>query len=66
LGGFSGRALGPYHCPGCQKRLGKLGIRDITLHEDVINKVMGVEEQNDSAEETNRIARVANWFKWEN
>jgi hypothetical protein len=46
--------------------LGKLGIRDITLHEDVINKVMGVEVPNDSAEETNRIARVANWFKWEN
>jgi hypothetical protein len=46
--------------------LGKLGIRDITLHEEVIDKVMGLEVKSDSAEEANRIARVANWFKWEN
>ena len=46
--------------------MGKLGIRDITLHEEVISKIMGLDVKSDSAEEANRVARVANWFKWEN
>jgi hypothetical protein len=46
--------------------MGKLGIRDITLHEEVISKVMGLEVKSDNAEEANRVARVASWFKWEN
>jgi hypothetical protein len=46
--------------------MGKMGIRDITLHEKVMCKVMGLEANCDSAEEANRVARVANWFKWEN
>ena len=46
--------------------MGKLGVRDITLHEEVISKVMGLEVKSDNAEEANRVARVASWFKWEN
>lgn len=65
LGGFRGRALGPYHCPGCLGRFGKEGVRDITLHEKVIDRVMGDSAGGDSAEDSNRIARIASWFKWE-
>jgi hypothetical protein len=46
--------------------MGKLGIRDITLHEEVISRVMGLDIESGSAEEANRVVRVANWFKWEN
>jgi hypothetical protein len=46
--------------------MGKMGVRDITLHEEVVCKIMGLEVNCDSAEETNRSARVASWFKWEN
>jgi hypothetical protein len=40
-------------------------VRDITLHDEVIDVVMGLGTRGDTAESSNRIKRVAHWFKWE-
>jgi hypothetical protein len=45
--------------------MGKMGVRDITLHDEVVSKIMGLPVNTENAEESNRVARIASWFKWE-
>jgi hypothetical protein len=40
-------------------------VRDITLHEEVMDVVMGLGTSAGTAESANRVKRVARWFKWE-
>jgi hypothetical protein len=40
-------------------------VRDITLHEEVMDVVMGLGPPAGTAESANRVKRVAKWFKWE-
>lgn len=65
MGGFQGRAIGPYHCPACLKSFHQAGIKDITIHDEVIDLVMGLSVEATCAEDKNRLARIASWFYWE-
>lgn len=40
-------------------------MRDITLHDEVMDVVMGLGTRDGTAESANRVKRLAHWFKWD-